>query len=94
MSSPFIPFLVVNPNTSAGPVSNRAEGRPPAGNAFIPVVASSAAPLAKASPNAGPAPLAMACSDPLVTLQKDGDRVTHIRIQCACGQVVELACAY
>ena len=31
---------------------------------------------------------------PTVTLQKDGDRVTHIRIHCACGQVVELECAY
>ncbi len=31
---------------------------------------------------------------PVVTLQRDGDRVTHIRVQCACGQVIELECAY
>lgn len=31
---------------------------------------------------------------PTVTLQKDGDRVTHIRVQCGCGEVIELECAY
>jgi len=31
---------------------------------------------------------------PRVTLQRDGDRVSSIRIQCSCGQVVELTCAY
>ena len=28
------------------------------------------------------------------TLQKDGERITGIRVECACGQVVELACSY
>ena len=32
--------------------------------------------------------------EPRVTLERDGDRVTAIRIQCACGQVIDLACAY
>ena len=32
--------------------------------------------------------------EPRVTLQRDGGRVTVIRIQCACGQVIELACVY
>jgi hypothetical protein len=32
--------------------------------------------------------------EPSVTLQRDGDRVSAIRIQCSCGQVVELACVY
>jgi hypothetical protein len=31
---------------------------------------------------------------PLVTLQRDGERVTGIRVECACGQVIELACSY
>ena len=31
---------------------------------------------------------------PTVTLQRDGDRVTQIRIQCVCGQVIELDCLY
>ena len=32
--------------------------------------------------------------EPVVTLTKDGDKVTGIRIECGCGQVIELACAY
>ncbi len=32
--------------------------------------------------------------EPHVSLQSDGDRVTNIRIQCACGQVMDLACVY
>ncbi|MGO8765221.1 MAG: hypothetical protein ACLQSR_08825 [Limisphaerales bacterium] len=32
--------------------------------------------------------------EPRVTLQRDGSRVTAIRVQCSCGQVLELACVY
>lgn len=32
--------------------------------------------------------------EPQVTLQRDGDRVTSIRVQCSCGQVIDLACVY
>jgi len=32
--------------------------------------------------------------EPRVTLQRDGGRVSAIRIQCSCGQVIELTCAY
>ena len=32
--------------------------------------------------------------EPHVTLQRDGERVSAIRIQCGCGQVIELACVY
>ena len=32
--------------------------------------------------------------EPTLTLQRDGDRVTGIRIECGCGQVIELACSY
>jgi hypothetical protein len=33
-------------------------------------------------------------AEPRVTLIRSGDRVTHIRVQCACGEVMELQCAY
>ncbi len=29
-----------------------------------------------------------------ITLQKEGDVVTHIRIECACGLVTEVQCVY
>jgi hypothetical protein len=32
--------------------------------------------------------------EPRLSVQRDGDRVTNIRIQCACGQVMDLACVY
>ena len=32
--------------------------------------------------------------EPRVTVQRDGARVTHLRIQCTCGQIMDLACLY
>lgn len=32
--------------------------------------------------------------EPRVSVQRDGDRVSSIRIQCSCGQVIDLACVY
>lgn len=32
--------------------------------------------------------------EPVVTLVRDGEKITHITIQCRCGEVIELACAY
>lgn len=29
-----------------------------------------------------------------VSVQKDGDRVTGIRVECTCGQVIEISCSY
>ena len=31
---------------------------------------------------------------PKVTLEKQGDVVTHIRLECGCGQITELKCEY
>jgi len=47
-----------------------------------------------------PAPAATAVApdkklaEPRVTVQREGDRVTHLRIQCTCGMIMELACVY
>jgi hypothetical protein len=32
--------------------------------------------------------------EPRVSVQRDGDRVTHLRIQCSCGQTLDIACVY
>ena len=32
--------------------------------------------------------------EPYMSMQRDGDRITGIRIQCSCGQVIDLACLY
>jgi hypothetical protein len=47
-----------------------------------------------AAPSAtSPAPQAGTC-EPKVSLQRDGNRVTGIQIQCSCGQVIDLLCVY
>jgi hypothetical protein len=32
--------------------------------------------------------------EPRVSTQRDGDRVTGIRVYCSCGQVIDVACLY
>ena len=32
--------------------------------------------------------------EPHLSVQRDGGRITNIRIQCNCGQTIDLACLY
>jgi len=32
--------------------------------------------------------------EPRVTVQREGNRIATIRVQCTCGQVTDLACVY
>lgn len=90
MSSTFIPFLksatpAAAPGLVGGPAENSAAAKPFA--------------ALQATPQSPPPPCPghTACAPanvPTVTLQREGERVTHIRIQCACGQVIELECGY
>jgi hypothetical protein len=48
--------------------------------------------LAAASVDTGRSP--EACKKPTVTLQRKGDAVSGIRIQCGCGDVIELTCLH
>jgi hypothetical protein len=32
--------------------------------------------------------------EPHLSVQREGDRITSIRIQCNCGQTIDLACLY
>ncbi len=40
------------------------------------------------------APNAKKNCEPRLSVQRDGERITNIRIQCNCGQIMELACVY
>lgn len=77
-------------------------------DAFVPLFAAehapgraSAAPF-QPTPAARPAPGPPSLPDgapagrhhPVVSLVREGERVTHIRVTCSCGQVIELACDY
>jgi hypothetical protein len=39
-------------------------------------------------------PAAKPCGRPSLTLRRQGEEVCGIRIECACGQVIELECVY
>lgn len=39
-------------------------------------------------------PVHQCANAPAVTLERDGDKITHIRIECQCGQVYEFECGY
>jgi hypothetical protein len=41
-----------------------------------------------------PAPTSVNACEPRVSLSREGDRVVSIRVQCSCGQVLDLACVY
>ncbi|MGD1085786.1 MAG: hypothetical protein ABSA47_13700 [Verrucomicrobiota bacterium] len=70
------------------------------GNAFTPLEfragASTSAGKAPLGPVGSPAPSPALhdCANPKVTLQRQGDTVTSIRVECPCGQVIELKCVY
>jgi hypothetical protein len=34
------------------------------------------------------------CAPPSITLQRQGEIISGIRVECGCGQVIELACNY
>jgi len=82
---PFDPFPSSGPKTPGTPGPLKVVPKPEAGPGalFSPLVTSAHAHSA-----------ANAAHRPIDTLQRDGDRVTSIRIQCGCGQVIELDCSY
>lgn len=67
---------------------------PAATAAFSALVPSKPVPGPSAVNAAASCANAPAKSKPVVTLKRNGDQVTHIHIQCGCGEVVELECAY
>lgn len=69
-------------STEAVPFSAFTSSQPP----------SVAAPRAEAPASA---PVATPChAEPQITLERDQDRITQIRINCPCGQVIQIACGY
>jgi hypothetical protein len=85
MKPAFVPFSASLPNAAQTPADATA-GSPkktPA-HGFQPVC-----PGNQSSPAPGQAP---AGREPKITLERDGERVTQIRIECPCGNVIELVC--
>ena len=85
MSEAFVPFAKTQSKPGASGDSFRLTIIPQAAQTtpFQPVSANAH------SQNAKPC-----AKEPQVTLEREGDRITRIKIQCTCGQVVELNCTY
>ena len=85
MSDPFVPFAKTQTKPGSADGGFRLTILPQAQRAvpFLPV--SAAAPAVGGNPG---------LKEPQVAIERDGDRITRITIQCPCGQVLELNCAY
>jgi hypothetical protein len=86
MKKDFVPFFAATANGSSRLTESRTE-----------VVAGSSTaiafrPLSQATAPSPTAPTAH--GEPTMTLEREGNRVARIKIQCPCGHVVELVCDY
>ena len=50
--------------------------------------------LEQLAPATATAPNPRKNCEPRVSVQRDGEQVSSIRIQCSCGQVMDVACLY
>ncbi len=84
MSDPFVPFVTA-PVSTGDMAHFQLKVLPQA----------EAKPIFEAMPEGGkPAQPSKCCAQPTVTLQRQGEVVSAIRVECGCGQVIELACSY
>ena len=95
MSSAFIPLLpdTVASSSCVGPTATATlfNGGTPENSGFTALVPAAAASRARHPESASPPAHERL---PVVTLQRDGDKVTRIHVRCSCGEVVELDCVY
>src|SRR6185436_3392477 len=96
MADTFVPLL---PNVAATPESKPASYR----LKIMPstTVSETFKPIEQRMSSSTPSAVSHTCAlvasanaQPVITLEREGDQVTHIRIQCSCGQVIELECVY
>jgi hypothetical protein len=86
MSPAFTPFTTAAPGAAPNEAGagTKAGTDPKAIRTFRPITG-----------GAGPSStVPCAAGEPKVTLERAGDRLTCIKIQCGCGHTIELACDY
>jgi hypothetical protein len=99
MNESFVPLLTASATSSkenATILKNAARAGDPAGGTFTPLSIPDGPPsVANTATARHTQPAASHTHDqPKVTLQRNGDEVTGIQIECCCGQRIELACVY
>ena len=88
-SDAFVPFglsSLASAKPSGGVANLRVVPKDSAGPTFSPLQTSPGSHLHD--------PGSSGSGQPTVTLQREGEKITGIRVECACGQVIELACSY
>ena len=94
MSPEFIPLL---PDTAPSSRITRAGTSPacdaPRDTGFAPLLPTGTSPTSRTAHAVAPTAPAHERL-PIVTLKRDGDRVTRIQVRCSCGETVELDCVY
>ncbi|MBX3747516.1 MAG: hypothetical protein KF833_19575 [Verrucomicrobiae bacterium] len=95
MPADFVP-LAVPAHRAADPGGFRVRVLPPPGDSPAPAFAPLHChpPAAAAAETAAPASTPAPVTPPQVTLRRDGDRVTGVRVVCGCGQVLDLELVY
>ena len=100
MVAPFVPLTPKSPlfaqvtsltQKAADPQSPASDAQPVKNLSFTPIEQTANRP---GSASTEKVPHACASNSPSVTVQRDGDHISQIRIECACGQVIELECLY
>jgi len=84
MSQGFVPFSASTPGVRPAEAGSRPK---PVASSKVDQAFRS---IGESSLPAGVTP--PAAQEPKVTLERDGGRVTRIKIQCVCGHTIELAC--
>jgi hypothetical protein len=94
MSAAFIPLVPGAPASNHTSFITRVKPIPASAPAFFePVTPAKLKPESMAALAPTPAPH-VPHGPPKVTLERQGEVITHIRIECSCGQVTELKCEY
>ena len=92
MTAAFVPLVPGATTKSAPTMPTRLKPIPAAPAVFEPATPAN---LKAESAAAAPAPALHAQhGPPKVTVEKHGELITHIRVECGCGQVTELKCEY
>lgn len=92
MSAAFVPLMPGAP--TSGPIATPTTRLKPISatpTPFQPIIPAKQKPEPT---SAAPTPAHVPHGPPKVTLERQGDSITHIRIECSCGQVTELKCEY
>lgn len=93
MPGDFVPLAVQRSSDESDSFRVKVVPRAAAPEKFVPVIPPAAGREAHPCGSAGPGSAGRP-GEPAMEVLRDGDRVTGLRIRCACGEVIEVACVY